>query len=371
MKIISLQKNLKSSLYAVNHIAQKNTSLPILNNVLISVHDGIIKLITTNLEIGITSILRGKIEEDGDFTVDAKTLSEYVGLLDNDKTTLEVNDGELKLACGSYKTKIKGMPADEFPLIPVIDRQGFIKISTKDFKEALSKVIFSVASDESRAELSGVLFSLEEKSMAIVGTDSYRLAEKKIVVENNLSENRQLIIPAKTIQEVVRILSSESSEDENMDEVLFYASDNQCLFVVGGVEIVSRLIDGRYPDYQQIIPQKHLCRATVDRSEVIRAVKAASIFSRTGVNDIILNFSKNGLEVSSASGQTGEQNAMVKATINGEDTTTTLNFRYILDGLNAFNNNLVSFDLIDDQTPCVLRDEDNKDYLYIMMPIKK
>jgi DNA polymerase-3 subunit beta len=207
--------------------------------------------------------------------------------------------------------------------------------------------------------------------MAIVGTDSYRLAEKKVTVENNLSENRQLIIPAKTIQEVIRIISSESEEDENTNEVLFYASDNQCLFVIGNTEIVSRLIDGRYPDYQQIIPQKYQCRATVAREEIIRAIKAAAIFSRTGVNDIILNFSKNGLDVSAASGQTGEQNALIKATISGSDTNTTLNFRYILDGLNAFNSAMVSFDLIDDQTPCVLRDEDNKDYLYIMMPIKK
>jgi DNA polymerase-3 subunit beta len=371
MKIISLQKNLKNNLYAVNHIAQKNISLPILNNVLISARDGVIKLITTNLEIGITSILRGKIEEDGAYTVDAKILSEYVNLLDNDKAVLENSDSELKISCGSYKTKIKGLAADEFPLIPVIDRQGFIKIATKELKEALNSVVFSVASDETRAELSGVLFSLDNKTMAIVGTDSYRLAEKKVTVENNLSENRQLIIPAKTIQEVIRIISSESEEDENTNEVLFYASDNQCLFVIGNTEIVSRLIDGRYPDYQQIIPQKYQCRATVAREEIIRAIKAAAIFSRTGVNDIILNFSKNGLDVSAASGQTGEQNALIKATISGSDTNTTLNFRYILDGLNAFNSAMVSFDLIDDQTPCVLRDEDNKDYLYIMMPIKK
>jgi DNA polymerase-3 subunit beta len=138
MKIISLQKNLKNNLYAVNHIAQKNISLPILNNVLISARDGVIKLITTNLEIGITSILRGKIEEDGAYTVDAKILSEYVNLLDNDKAVLENSDSELKISCGSYKTKIKGLAADEFPLIPVIDRQGFIKIATKELKEALN-----------------------------------------------------------------------------------------------------------------------------------------------------------------------------------------------------------------------------------------
>jgi len=371
MKIISLQKNLKNCLYSVNHIAQKNSSLPILNNILISATDGVIKLITTNLELGITSILRGKIEEEGSFTVDTKIISEYITLLNNEKITIKLADSDLLVECGSYKTKIKGSSAEEFPLIPKIERTEFIKVNLNDFKKTLSQVAFSVSSDEARVELSGVLFSLNDKTMTIVGTDSYRLAEKKIEIENNFSQNRQLIIPIKTVQELIRIISSDQGDEETVTDVLLYASDNQCLFVVGGTEIVSRLIDGHYPDYQQIIPQKQVCSASFSREEIMRAVKAAAIFSRTGVNDINFSFSKNGLDISSASGQTGEHQALIEGIVTGLNTTITLNYRYVLDGLAALGGTSAVFSVIDDQTPCILQDEADKNYRYIIMPIKK
>ncbi|MCX6793331.1 MAG: DNA polymerase III subunit beta [Candidatus Falkowbacteria bacterium] len=371
MKLISLQKNLKNCLYSVNHIAQKNASLPILNNILITAQAGVINLITTNLELGITTTLRGKIDEDGSFTVDAKTISDYVALLNNEKIAISLVESELLLECGSYKTKIKGSSAEEFPLIPKIERTEFVKINLNDFKKALSQVAFSVSSDEARIELSGVLFSLDDKAMTIVGTDSYRLAEKKIEIENNFSQNRQLIIPVKTVQELARIISSDQGDEEVVNEVLLYASDNQCLFVVGGTEIVSRLIDGHYPDYQQIIPQKQVCSASFSKDDVIRAVKAAAIFSRAGVNDINFSFSKSGLEISSASGQTGEHQAVVEGIVTGADTSITLNYRYVLDGLAALIGTSSVFSIIDDQTPCILQDESDKNYRYIIMPIKK
>lgn len=371
MKIISLQKNLKNCLYSVNHIAQKNSSLPILNNILITANDGVINLITTNLELGITTKLRGKIEEEGSFTVDSKTISEYINLLNNEKISIKLVDSDFLIECGSSKTKIKGSSAEEFPLIPKIERLEFVKININDFKKALSQVAFSVSSDETRVELSGVLFSLEEKTMAIVGTDSYRLAEKKINIENNFTNNRQLIIPVKTIQELIRIISSDQGDEEVVNDVLLYASDNQCLFVVGGTEIVSRLIDGHYPDYKQIIPQKQVCSASFSKEEIIRAVKAAAIFSRVGVNDINFSFSKNGLEISSASGQTGEHQALLEGIVTGQETSITLNYRYVLDGLSALSGTSAVFSVIDDQTPCILQDEADKDYRYIIMPIKK
>jgi DNA polymerase-3 subunit beta len=371
MRIISLQKNLKNCLYAVNHIAQKNSSLPILNNILIQAVDGVIKLITTNLELGITTILRGKIEEEGSFTVDAKTISDYISLLNNEKISIKLVESEFLIECGSYKTKIKGSSAEEFPLIPKIERNEFIKIEINDFKKALSQVAFAVSGDEARVELSGVLFLLEDKIMTLVGTDSYRLAEKKINIKNNFSQPRQLIIPVKTIQELIRIMTSDSGDDEIVSEVVLYASDNQCLFVIGGTEIVSRLIDGHYPDYKQIIPQKHTSSASFSREEITRAVKAAAIFSRAGINDINLAFKKKGLEIFSASGQTGEHEAIIEGVITGEDTVITLNYKYVLDGLIALSGTSAVFNVVNDQTPCILQDESDKNYRYIIMPIKK
>lgn len=372
MKIITLQKNLKDSLFAVNHIAQKNTNLPILNNILFSAHDGIIKLISTNLEIGITSVVRGKIELEGDFTVDARLISEYVNLLDNDKVEIELLDAELQLRCGNYETKIKGLAAEEFPLIPVIERTEHLKINTEELKKALSRVLFSVSADESRLELSGVLFSCSSDELLIAGTDSYRLSEKKIKIESTFSSDRKLIVPAKTLQELVRIISNEKSGDDEAKDVFMYASDNQCLFVVGATELVSRLIDGQYPDYRQIIPVKHECSASMVRDEVVRAVKAASLFSRSGVNDIVFSLSTKGeLSISSASGQAGEHNTKLAGIITGKDASITLNYRYVLDGLAAVSGASVIFEVIDDQTPCVIKDEADPGFVYIIMPIKK
>lgn len=372
MKIISLQKNIKIAVQAVNHIAQKNVSLPILNNILLSAKEGVIKLITTNLEIGITSILRGKIETEGAFTVDARTLSEYVSLLDNDKVSLELVDNELVVFSEKQTTKIKGVGADEFPLIPVIDRQQYIKIKAGVLKKALGQIVFSVSTDESRAELSGALFSLKGKKLTIVGTDSYRLAESVLAIETNFQEERQLIIPARTIQELIRIITNEAEAEEGVEDIMLYTSENQCLFIIGSVELVSRLIDGQYPDYQQIIPSKYNSQATIERAELIRAVKAAAIFSRAGVNDVIFSFSpKKGLEISASSSQSGEHQAQLAATITGDDVSITLNHRFIIDGLNALSGLNVVLEMVDDQTPCLIRDELDKEYIYIIMPIKK
>ncbi len=371
MKIISLQKNLHSSLYACSHIAQKNTSLPILNNVLISAQDGSIKLVSTNLEIGITSVIRGKVEEEGAFTVDARTLSEYVALLDSDKVALQLSGEDLLVECGEYKTKIKGLSADEFPLIPTISRDRGIIIPKDDFKKALSQVVFAVSSDESRAELSGVYFSITESELLLVGTDSYRLSEKKIAIKSGLGEDSQFIVPVRTAQELVRVISMEYEDDENGNNVVLYISENQCLFAVGSTELVSRLIDGRYPDYKQIIPTKHECKAIVPRDELIRAVKAASIFSRSGVNDIVLTFVKDALEISATSSQTGEQSARILSNTNGKEVAITLNFRYLLDGLSAFSGAELVFEVVDDETPCLIKDKADADFLYLIMPIKK
>lgn len=371
MKIISLQKNLQTSLYATSHIAQKNTTLPILNNILISANEGTIKLMSTNLEIGITSVIRGKIEEEGAFTVDARTISEYVSLLDSDKVLLSSAGEDLAIECGEYKTKIKGLPADEFPVIPNINRDRGVSINKDEFKRALSQIVFSVSTDESRSELSGVFFSISGDSMLLVGTDSYRLSEKKITVKSGLGEDCQFILPVRTAQELVRVVSAEYDEEDGAADLVLYISENQCLFTVGGIELVSRLIDGRYPDYKQIIPTKNECIAIVPRDELMRAVKAAAIFSRSGVNDVILSFIKDGLEVSAASSQTGEQSAKILSNTTGKSVSITLNHRYLLDGLNALSGPELIFEVVDDETPCLIKDKADKEYMYLIMPIKK
>ncbi len=372
MKIISLQKNLKNALYNTSHVAQKNTTLPILNNILLSANDGVIKIISTNLEIGITSVIRGKIEAEGSFTVDARIFSEYINLLPNEKVEIKLDKNELTIHCGDNKTKIKGLSAEEFPFIPDIKNIEPYHIPVLEFKEAVGQVIFSAALDENRAELSGILCSLSNMSITLVGTDSYRLAEKTITQKNKVNEEKNCIIPVRTLQEVLRIINTEISENSELTEILLYISENQCSFTIGNTEIVSRLINGRYPDYKQIIPTRHNTLIIVNKDELNRAVKAATLFSKSGVNDIIFqtDIHKKTLLISASSSQTGEHTSVISTNITGEDTTITLNSRYILDVLNIINKENAVIELVDQNTPCIIKNGEEKDYIYIIMPIR-
>lgn len=374
MRFISLQENLKRALNIVGHITSKNINLPILNNILIKSVDGNIEFVSTNLEIGITHQLRGKIETDGEFTVDAKLIGEYVNLLSGgEKVKVEVKDDELKVECGNYKTKIKGESAKDFPLIPSVPRTGFYSCKSGELRKALNSVVFAVSNSENRIELTGVLFSFEKEKLSLAATDSYRLAERQLEVKaSDISGEQKIIIPAKTIQELLRVLNNlEGSELGDDQELKFYLSENQILFTVDSVELISRLINGHYPDYKQIIPTKSHTDVLVERAELVRAVKAAALFSKTGINDITLLFSKNKVLVSSFSGTSGESQIELEAAVTGEDNEVTINYRYLLDGLNNIEGGQVRLGVLNNTTPCVLRPEKDNSYLYIVMPIRQ
>ncbi len=374
MKISALQENLKKGLFVTGNIAGKNVNLPILNNVMIDAKKERIKLVSTNLEIGITSVVRGKTEKEGSFTVDSKIISDYISILPNKKVDIEKKDSELVIKSENYKTVIKGQEADEFPLIPRIDKKVFFKASVIDFKKALSQVIFAVSTSEMRVELSGVLFVYGKKELILVATDSYRLAEKKIKISSNSEEDGQVIIPIKTLQELNRVLSVvEGNVMEKESEVTFYISDNQITFELDEVEIFSKLIEGQYPDYKQIIPTSKETKILINRNEFIRAIKAASIFSKTGINDINLDFpiGKNKTIISAASGQTGENITELDSKVDGKDNGIVINYRYLLDGLNNIKEENIEIEVSNGSTPCLIKGEDNKDYSYIIMPIKQ
>src|SRR3989344_2505218 len=270
MRISSLQKNLKQGLSVVSHIAGKNSSLPILNNILIEAKDGNIKLITTNLEIGIVYSVRGKVEEEGMFTVDSKVVSDYVSLLPNKRVDIKKDEKSLIIETENYKTKILGQEAEDFPLIPSIEKDCFYKVNASELKKALSQVIFAVSNSETRMELSGELFDFNDGKLVVVSTDSYRLAEKEVKIETNVKngENKKIIIPAKTIQELIKILSGVRDDDAiegDMKDVEFYVSENQVMFSFGPVELISRLIEGQYPDYRQIIPGESKTKVVIGK----------------------------------------------------------------------------------------------------------
>ena len=373
MKITTLQENLKSGLFFTSHIAGKNVNLPILNNVMIKAKSGTIKLITTDLEVGIVATIRGKVEKEGSFTVDAKIISEYISLLPNQKVEIAKKDNSLFIKSENYKTIIKGQEAEEFPLIPQVDRKYYYRADAVELRQALSQVVFAVSNNETRIELSGVLFSFNKETLTLAATDSYRLAEKTISIFTNSENSRQIIVPAKTLQELTRILSALSMDGEEKTEVNFYISENQILFAVGPIELVSRLIEGQYPDYKQIIPTTAKTTAIINRVELARAIKAAAIFSKSGINDINLDFplGKNKVTITSASGQVGENIINLQANVNGQDNGIAINYRYLLDGVNIIDSENVRLEIINSSTPCLVKPEKDKSFLYVVMPIKQ
>ena len=376
MKISSLQENLKNNLLVVSHIAGKNVNLPILNNILIKVKNGHIKFISTDLELGITTLVRGKVEEDGVYTVDARVFTEYISLLPNQKVNLNLKDKKLKIQCENYRTTIRGQEADEYPLIPEVDETNSFEFKALELKEALSQVVFAVSNSETRMELSGMLFEFDNKFLTLAATDSYRLAEKKIKLANNIkTSDQRIIIPAKTIQEMVRILSNVKTESVSDKELLatIYITDNQIKFKLNSIELVSRLIEGQYPDYKQIIPDQVNTKAIINKNELLRAVKTASIFSKTGINDINLDFpkDKNQITITSESNQVGENVIKLSAETKGQDNGIVVNYRYLLDGLNNINSEKIILKMVDGSTPCVIEPENNGEYQYLIMPIKQ
>ncbi|MFH1773301.1 MAG: DNA polymerase III subunit beta [Patescibacteria group bacterium] len=374
MKFFSLQENLKQGLFVVGHIAGKNTQLPILNNVMLKVENGNIKILSTNLEIGVTMIVRGKIEKEGVFTVDSRIISECVNLLPNQKIKIELKDNNLLVNSDNYQVKIKGQLAEEFPLIPEVEKKNYYSVQVEEFKKAVSQVVFAVSLSEVRLEMSGVALFFSN-DLILVATDGYRLAEKKIKIKNNNNEERKIIIPVKTLQELIRILSGVPIDINNKtdQEIKIYISDNQVLFVYNSIELVSRLIEGQYVNYQQIIPTVSKTNVIVNRVELIRATKLAFLFSKTKINDINLDFfkEKNQIIVSAISGQVGENVTQLDAKMTGEDNGVVVNCRYLLDGLNNIDGETVKLEIINNNTPCIIRSEKATDYLYLIMPIKQ
>lgn len=374
MKFTCIKENLLAALSLIINLASKDINLPILSNVLIKATEQKVEIIATNLEVAIIVNVRSKIEKNGAFTVPARTLTDFVNLLDEEKIELEVVDNELLVSCGKSSTKIKGITSEEYPIIPeVVDGNGFLIIA-EDLKKGLSQVILAAARSDIRPELSGVLFNFnpeESNELVLAATDSYRLAEKKIKLLQG-KENFRVIVPNKTAQEISHILSSSNSIDSEKN-VRIILNDNQIVVNYNNIQIISRLIDGQYPDYTQIIPSNFKTTIEFSISKVKKETKTASLFTTIGVNAVSFDIcsSEGVVKISSTSTQTGEYASEIKADITGEQNSILLNHKYLLDGLNCLSSNIGVLEMIGHDNPCIIKDKNDDKYLYIIMPVRQ
>jgi DNA polymerase-3 subunit beta len=372
MKFTCTKSNIASALSLVSGVAIKNFNLPILNNILIKAEEQKVEIISTNLELAIIINIRAKVETPGSFTVPAKTLTEFINLLSDESVIFELKENELQIKCAKSSTKIKGMSAEDFPVLPAASEGNGYLLKTEELKKGLSQVIISMAKNDIRPELAGVLCNFEVgiDKFVMAATDSYRLSEKKIKLEQG-KENFRIIIPAKTAQEIHRVISA-NSENTGEKTVRVLLSESQIVINYDNAQIISRLVDGQYPDYTQIIPNNFKTTAEFSVSQLSKEIKTASLFA-SAVNGIILTFSPNdaNIKISSTSTQTGEYISGIEAKVEGEEFSILLNHRYLLDGLNNLSGDKGVFQIINADSPCLLKEQSETDCLYVIMPIRQ
>jgi DNA polymerase-3 subunit beta len=373
MKVSCTKNNLQIGLAVTSHLSTKNLQLPILNNVLVVAKNGNIRLTSTNLEIAVSCLIRGKVEEEGELTIPSKLFFDFVSLLTEEKVEFTSQDQNLIIEAGDYKTKINGLSSSDFPLVPSVTTEKTFLISSNLFLRALSQVVFAAATNEARPELSGVSFVFQGGELIIAATDSYRLAERKIKIISGPESKTPVIVPARTVVEINRILSLLKDLPEISSNLQISLSENQIVFSFGPVELISRVIEGNFPDYQQIIPKNFKSKTIINRDDFINAIKTTSLFSRSGLFDVTLKFDPSGtVSANAADAVRGENVVVRKAEVSGEENSVTVNFRYLLDGLNSMGVEKVGFYMVDGANPCVIHPIGaESEHLYIVMPIRQ
>lgn len=364
MRIQITQENLHKALNLLSRVASSRSSLPILSNILLKASKGTLELAATNLEVAITHTTRGKIEEEGSVTVPARLFTDFVSQLPKGETIdLVFEKNTLFISSGSYSSHIQGTPADDFPALPTISSKDVLTVPVKDLQAALNRTMLAASHDETRPVLGGVLFHTLGKKLAIAATDGYRLAESVIEVEATVEKS---IVPTSTLQDVQKIL-----QDAGEDTVTLQFEDGQFGVVCEDTVLVSRLVDGQYPEYTQLIPEKSEITAVVNKEELLTAAKLAGLFARETGGSITLKASEsdNKLTISSVASQIGDNSSSIVGTVTGSGEVV-VNVRYLTDALNCFDSSEVSFRFSGSISPCVLSANDQPGYQHIVMPLK-
>lgn len=361
MKLSVTQENLSRALSSVSRVASSRASLPILSNVLLRTENNRLLVAATNLDIAISETIGAKVSKPGSITVPARLMQDFVSSLPSGPLELTVTENRLSLTAERFDSSINGVSAEEFPVMPTIEGGATVTLTASEVKQALTQVLFAASADDARPVLTGVYFHSIKNKLFMAATDSYRLAEKKLSVK---ADDMSLLVPAQSLQELLRALKEEA-------EVVFTYDDQQARFKVGEVEIVTRLIDGQYPDYQKLLPKTFETNAILSRQDFVEITKVSSLFAREAAGSItlVIDEAKKEVSISSIASQVGENTATAQAEVSG-DAVITMNSRYILDALQVFNGEKIQINVNGKLDPCILTDPDNDSYIHVIMPVK-
>ncbi|HCW32503.1 MAG: polymerase III subunit beta, DNA polymerase III subunit beta protein [Candidatus Peregrinibacteria bacterium GW2011_GWE2_39_6] len=369
MKVKCHQKDLALALNLVNRAVSTNTTLPVLNNILIKAQGKKIYFSATNLEVAITYFIEADILNEGAITVPAKLITNYISLIKEDEINLKLDERgtTLDIKTAFSHTKIKGIDSSEFPVIPEIQKGEQFTIKSSLFLQAINQTSFSASMNLARPILTGILFQFEKDKVVMVATDSYRLSEKKVPILTNVSKDSNYIIPVKTIIELGKILGGFENDD-----VECQLSKNQIAFSVQNLRILSRLIEGVFPDYKKIIPDDGKTNVTLNTQDFIMAVKKVSLFAEETNNNIKINVTNDGkLILSTSETQIGEGVTEIEAIVKGENNQVAVNAQYLLDILAHINDENIQLIIDNKLSPITIHPAQKaKDYTHVIMPLK-
>jgi len=366
MKFTCQRQELLQVLQIVSRAAGAKTQLPILDNVLLTAQSGRLQVSAHNMETAITTSCDANISNEGATTLPARTLLQWVGLATGEEVQFSKNENEeMTLKSGNATTKLKGMSASDYPPTPAIEKQDSAELSQVDFKKALEKVIFAASAESTRPTLSGVFFATNNEQLTLVTSDSYRLAEQKTTLTAVPTEQVSCIVPAKTLHELTRILSG----DKESLQIIF--SQSQILFRFNGIEFLSRLIDGQFPPYEQALAQEWQTKVTINRQELMQTIKRIDIFARVNNNNVKFFLEGNNLRVTTDATEFGSEESELSVQNSASvDLQTALNSTYLLDVLLVSKGEQITLNLGERLQPILVTVPDDKDFRYLIMPLK-
>lgn len=357
-------KELLDKLELVGRVSTKHVTLPVLQCVLLETTEGKLRLRATNLEIGIEAEVKARVEDSGSVAVPASVLLQTVNYNQQKEITLRAEDGSLTVEGSGSETQIKSIPHDEFPKIPRLEGDGQV-VNNRLFSLGIKSSVFAASLSSIKPELGSVyIFQKKEQSLTFVATDSFRLMEKT-VPQKGLVLDSPFLIPQKNAVEIARIFDLRESDP------VFKANDNQCTFDFSdGVYVTSRLTNGSFPDYAQIIPKEYVSHSTVLKSDLVHAFKKTNIFLNKFLQ-VSLHITKNSITVSANSGDVGNTTESIKAETEGDDLTLSFNQRYISEALSHFVDDSVVLHFAGIGRPMVIEGVNDKTARYLVMPMNK
>ncbi|MBN1230581.1 MAG: DNA polymerase III subunit beta [Anaerolineales bacterium] len=373
MKVSVLQERLAHGLNVVSRAVSSRSTLPVLSNVLVATDEGRLRLSATNLEMGITCWIGAKIDEDGSTTVPARTFNDLVGTLPNDQVnmSLETRTQTLNVRSGSSNTDIKCIDSQEFPPMPVPDMKDGVELNVADFKDMVKQVVFAASSDEARPVLTGILVSVYNGELVMAAADGFRLSVRKAQLSNSSTPNLNAIIPARALSELARV----ANDNEDTITMILPPGRGQVVFRLKDIELTSQLIEGSFPEYEQIIPSGHTTRTVLSTQAMLKACKQAEIFAREGSLIARLQITPGDelqpgtVEISAHSEETGSNETLVDATIEGPSILIAFNVRFLREVLDVISTPNVAIETTAPAAPGLIRPLGEDNFKHVIMPM--